>query len=105
MIKRPHLPEVVQGVVGHPEDLVGLAQAVPSPVVPRVDVHRPPVGLNRGLWVLHLDILVPHQSPRGEVVPVQLQRPPEVSHGLLVLGPQGVVVPDDAAGLWLVLVR
>ncbi len=43
-----------QGVVRLEQELVGLAQAVPGSVVPGVDVHRPPVGVDRSGRVLHL---------------------------------------------------
>ena len=38
-------PEVVQRVVGHVQQLVGLAQAVPGPVVLGVQVRRSPVRI------------------------------------------------------------
>ena len=68
-----------------------------------VDVHSLPVGFDRGLRIFHLHVLVTHQCPSAEVVPVQLKCPPEVSHRLLVLRPERVVISYDAASLWLVL--
>mmetsp|Transcript_6199 Transcript_6199/g.27928 ORF Transcript_6199/g.27928 Transcript_6199/m.27928 type:complete len:266 (-) Transcript_6199:1037-1834(-) len=95
---------VIQRVVGHGEDLVGLPEAVPGSVVPRVDVHRVPVRVNGRRRVLHLHVLVAHERPRAEVLPVQTERPGEVHHRLLVLRLEGVVVTHDAARLGPVLV-
>ena len=39
-------------------------------------------GTYGGWWVLHLNVLVAHERPRGQVVPIQLQRSPEVLHRL-----------------------
>ena len=47
---------------------------------------------------------MPHERPGREVTRVELQRPLEVLHGLLVHRPERVVVADDAAGLRAVLV-
>ena len=58
-----------------------------------------PVALYGRVGVLELNELVPHQSPGGEVVWIELESTLEVSHGLLVLGPKGVVVPYHATRL------
>jgi hypothetical protein len=42
--------------------------------------------------VLHLDILVTHERPGGEVRPIELRSTPEVSNGLFVFCSQRVVV-------------
>lgn len=39
------VPEVVERIEGHLQQLVGLAQPVPGPVVLWVQINRPPVGL------------------------------------------------------------
>lgn len=58
-----------------------------------------PVALNGGVGVFQLDELVSHERPGGEVVGVELEGPLEVGHCLFVLGAEGVVVTDHAAGL------
>ncbi len=90
--------EVEEGVVVHFEDLVRLAQPVPGAVVFPVDVHGAPVGFNGRVRVLHLDVFVAHEGPGGEEGAVQGQGAPEVHDGFFVLGFEGVVVADDAAG-------
>lgn len=90
--------EVEEGVVVHFEDFVGLPEPVPGAVVFPVDVHGAAVGFDGRVRVLHLDVFVAHEGPGGEEGAVQREGAPEVHDGFFVLGFEGVVVADDAAG-------
>ena len=52
------------------------------------------IALDGGVSVLQLDELVAHQSPRREVVRVQLERSLEVGHGLFVLRSEEKITPQ-----------
>ena len=47
--------------------------------------YSAPVRLDSRMRVLHLDVLVAHERPGGEVRPVELSGAPEILDGLLVL--------------------
>ena len=64
-----------------------------------------PVALYGRVGVLQLNELMTHEGPGGEVVGVQLEGSLEVGDCLLMLGTQGVVVADHAAGLGAVPVK
>ena len=64
-----------------------------------------PVALYGRIGVLQLNELMTHEGPGGEVVGVQLEGSLEVGDCLLVLGTQGVVVANHAAGLGAVPVK
>jgi hypothetical protein len=76
----------------HIEELVSLSEPVPCPIILPVHVYGTSVRLNRGVRVLHLDILVTHERPGGEVRPIELRSTLEVSNGLFVFCSQRVVV-------------
>ncbi len=76
----------------HVEEFVGLAKPVPCTVILPIHVHGPAIRFNRRVRVLHLDILVAHQRPGGEVRPIELRSTPEVSNGLFMFCSQRVVV-------------
>ena len=109
-----HLPQcrcvlvVVQGILVHAQKLIRLGEAVPRPIVLPVDVcvmmaiqlfhgwphgvqsdkiltHSFPIRFNRCMRILHLDILVTHESPRCQVGPVKLRGAPEILDSLLML--------------------
>ena len=82
----------------HLEEFVRLPKAVPGAVVLSVDVHSAAVALDGGMGILHLDVLVAHESPGGEKVAVERESAAEVVDCFFVLGFQRVVVADDAAG-------
>ena len=92
------------GVAVHLVDLVRLAQTIPRPEVRRVRIHCRPVALDGCAGVLHFQILVTHQSPSRDELPVQFDGPHEVERTLLVVSSETVVITDDTAGLWPVLV-
>mmetsp|Transcript_14120 Transcript_14120/g.32867 ORF Transcript_14120/g.32867 Transcript_14120/m.32867 type:complete len:317 (-) Transcript_14120:636-1586(-) len=98
------LSVVEQGVQVHVEELVGLAQAVPGPVILGRDRNGPPVGFHGLLGLLQLDVFVTHEGPGRRVGPIELEGPLEVQDGLLALLLEGVVVSHDAAGFGTVLV-
>lgn len=85
---------VVERIVMHAKQLIGLAEPIPSSVVLPIDVHRASVRLDRRMRVLHLNIFMAHQCPGGKVGPIQFCRSPEVLDGFLVFLPQRVVVTD-----------
>jgi hypothetical protein len=95
---------VVRCIAVHLIDLVCLPKAIPSPEVCRVCVYCCSIALNGSTGVFHFQILVPHQSPRRDELTVQLDGPHEVESTLLVISSQTVVITDDTAGLWPVLV-
>jgi len=68
----------------HIEELVGLSEPVPCTVVFPIHVHGTAVRFNRRVRVLHLDILVAHERPRGEVRPIELCGTPKVPNGFFV---------------------
>jgi hypothetical protein len=76
----------------HIEELVSLSEPVPCPIILPIHVYGTSVRLNRSVRVLHLDILVTHERPGGEVCPIELRSTPEVSNGLFVFCSQRVVV-------------
>jgi hypothetical protein len=76
----------------HIEELVSLSEPVPCPIILPIHVYGTSVRLNRSMRVLHLDILVTHERPGGEVRPIELRSTPEVSNGLFVFCSQRVVV-------------
>ena len=76
----------------HIEELVRLSEPVPCPIILPIHVYGTSVRFNRSVRVLHLDILVTHERPGGEVRPIELRSTPEVSNGLLVFRSQRVVV-------------
>lgn len=84
--------------------LVCLAQAIPRPIVVLVYVDSGTVAFDRCVGVFHLEVLVAHQSPSREAAPVQLDRPLEVNHSLVVVTAQGVVIPHRTARLGPILI-
>ena len=99
------LAVVEERVKVHCEDLIRLSQAIPRAVVFWIDVDRVAVRVDRRRRILELDVLVAHQGPRRQKVPVELQRAPKVEDGLLMLRLKGVIIADDAAGLRPILVN
>ena len=95
---------VVGCIAVHLIDLVCLPKAIPRPEVCRVCVYCCSVALNGSTGVFHFQILVPHQSPGRDELAVQLDGPHEVERTLLVISSETVVITDDTAGLWPVLV-
>ena len=95
---------VVGCIAVHLIDLVCLPKAIPRPEVCGVCIHCCSVALNGSTCVLHFQILVSHQGPSRDELAVQLDGPHEVERTLLVISSQTVVVADDTAGLWPVLV-
>lgn len=51
-----------------------------------------PVGLNRCVWVLHLNVLVAHERPGGQMRRIQLDGTLEVLDRLLVFATYAVIV-------------
>lgn len=96
--------EVVRRIALHLVDLVGLTEAVPGAEVGRVSVDCGAIRLYSGRRVLHLEVLVAHQSPGRYKLAVKLDGAHEVEHALLVVASQTIVVTDDAAALWAILV-
>jgi hypothetical protein len=76
----------------HIEELVSLSEPIPCPIVFPIHIYGTSVRLNCSVRVLHLDILVTHERPGGEVRPIELRGTPEVSNGLFVFCSQRVVV-------------
>jgi hypothetical protein len=76
----------------HIEELVSLSEPVPCPIILPIHVYGTSVRLNRSVRVLHLDILVTHERPGGEVRPIELRSTLEVSNGLFMFCSQRVVV-------------
>jgi len=76
----------------HIEELVSLSEPVPCPIILPIHVYGTSVRLNRSVRILHLDVLVTHERPGGEVRPIELRSTPEVSNGLFVFCSQRVVV-------------
>lgn len=105
--ERRRLVVVLDRVLWHVEEFVRLSEAVPCPVVARVAVwvdtnasgrrqvsagewkeaqtrgrggrtDCSPVGFDRSMTVLHLDVFVAHERPCWQVVAVELQRSTEV---------------------------
>lgn len=85
-------------------ELVSLTQAVPGSEICIVDVYSCPVAFDRSVSVLHLEVLVAHEGPRGQVLLVEADRSLEVNHGFVVVASQRVVVANCAASLRSVLV-
>jgi hypothetical protein len=88
----------------HLIDFVCLTKAIPRSEVCWVCVYCRPVALNGSTGVFHFQILVAHQCPGRDELAVQLDGPHEIERALLVISSQTVVIADDAAGLWPVLV-
>lgn len=84
---------VMQSILMHIEELVGLSKAVPCTVVLPIHVHGTAVRLNRCVRVFHLYVFVAHKCPSGEVRSIELRSASEVPNGLLVFRPQGIVIP------------
>jgi hypothetical protein len=76
----------------HIEELVSLSEPIPCPIILPIHVYSTSVRLNCSVRVLHLDILVTHERPGGEVCPIELRSTSEVSNGLFVFCSQRVVV-------------
>ena len=76
----------------HIEELVSLSEPIPCPIILPIHVYGTSVRLNCSVRVLHLDILVTHERPGGEVCPIELRSTSEVSNGLFVFCSQRVVV-------------
>ena len=76
----------------HIEEFISLSEPVPCPIILPVHVYGTSVRLDRSVRVLHLDILVTHERPGGEVRPIELRSTPEVSNGFFVFCSQRVVV-------------
>lgn len=56
-------------------------------------LYNPPICLNSCRCVLHLHVLMTHESPGSQVPRIQLQRPLKVECCLLMLWAQTIVVP------------
>jgi hypothetical protein len=76
----------------HIEELVSLSEPVPCPIIFSIHVYGTSIRLDRSVRVLHLNILVAHERPGGEVRPIELRSTPEVSNGFFVFCSQRVVV-------------
>lgn len=76
----------------HIEEFVSLSEPVPCSIILPIHVYSTSIRLNRSVRVLHLDILVTHERPGGEVRPIELCSTPEVSNGLFMFCSQRVVV-------------
>jgi hypothetical protein len=68
----------------HIEEFVGLPEPIPRTVVLPIHVYGTAIRFNCCVRILHLNILVAHERPSGEVCPVKLRSTPEVSNGLLM---------------------
>ena len=55
--------EIVQSIVIHVLELVGLTEAVPGSEIFGVDLHSMSVGVYGPCYVLHLQVFVAHQGP------------------------------------------
>jgi hypothetical protein len=85
-------------------ELIGLTQAVPGPKILGVDLNCVPICLDGPRYILHLQILMAHESPSSKTGPVQLQGLSEIDNGLEVLSHEGIVVTNDAACFRVVLI-
>ena len=74
---------------------------MPGAVVSRVDVERPPIRLNGGRGVAHLDVLVPHQRPRRKILRTEKVDTRSVSAGWRVPSARpGAARRCGAGGAW-----
>lgn len=96
--------EVVGGVVVHLVDLIDLAETIPCSEVLRIDVDRSPIALYGSVGVLHLKVLMTHQSPSRQEGIVKLDCTFEIDYRLVVVSSQGVIISNYATGLWPILI-
>ena len=95
---------VVECIVVHVLEFVGLPQAIPSPKILGVNLDSIAIGLDGARYILHLKVLMAHKGPGSKASPVQLKRLPEVDNGLEMLAHQGIVVANDTAGFRHILI-
>jgi hypothetical protein len=68
----------------HVEELICLAEPIPCTVILTIHVHSTAICFDCCVGIFHLDILMTHERPGGEVRSVELRSTPEVPDGLFM---------------------
>lgn len=95
---------IVECVIIHVLKLIGLAKSIPGPKVLRVNLHCTPISFNSSGNILHFEVLMAHESPGCEAGPIEFESLAEVDNGFEMLPHEGVIVANNAASFWIVLV-
>lgn len=96
--------EVVECVMVHILQFIGLPKPIPSPKILRINLNSIPIRLDRPRDILHLQILMSHKRPSSKTSPVQFQRLPKINNGLQMLAHKRIIIPNDAASFGIVFV-
>lgn len=96
--------EVIECVMVHILQFIGLPKPIPSPKILRINLNSIPIRFNRPRYILHLQILMPHERPGSKTSPIQFQRFPKIYNSLQMLAHKRIIIPNDTTSFRIVLV-